>query len=226
MVPAVFESSVDAPRLSAGQLAAVGLAHAGLLAVLLSPPPTPEAAAQPRPLTVSLIEPEVDMPQPEPEPATLTPRAAPTPKPVLTAQRPEPVPEPQPAAATPASQPDLASDVTSSLPAPAPVVEPLASEPVAPPTPPRPAGYLANPAPSYPPLSRRNGEQGTVRLNVLVNPDGSVARLELAQSSGHPRLDRSALETVQARWTFEPARQGGKPVAAWVIVPIQFILRS
>ena len=96
----------------------------------------------------------------------------------------------------------------------------------APPTPPRPADYLANPKPSYPSLSRRLGEEGTVRLNILVNPDGSVARLELARSSGYPRLDRSAMETVQSSWKFEPARQGGKPVAAWVIVPIQFTLRS
>ena len=96
----------------------------------------------------------------------------------------------------------------------------------APPTPPRPADYLANPKPSYPSLSRRLGEEGTVRLNILVNPDGSVARLELARSSGHPRLDRSAMDTVQSSWKFEPARQGGMPVAAWVIVPIQFTLRS
>ncbi|HMM73286.1 MAG TPA: energy transducer TonB, partial [Rhodocyclaceae bacterium] len=96
----------------------------------------------------------------------------------------------------------------------------------APSLPPHPANYLANPKPPYPLLSRRLGEAGTVRLNILVNPDGSVDRLELAQSSGYPRLDRAALETVQSSWKFEPARQGGRPVAAWVIVPIQFTLRS
>ncbi|MCD6706501.1 MAG: energy transducer TonB [Thiobacillus sp.] len=65
-----------------------------------------------------------------------------------------------------------------------------------------------------------------MRLNILVNPDGSVARLEIAKSSGYARLDQSAMHTVQSSWKFEPARQGGKPVAAWVIVPIQFTLRS
>jgi len=94
------------------------------------------------------------------------------------------------------------------------------------PTPPRPADYLSNPKPPYPALSKRRGEEGTVRLNILVNPDGSVARLELAKSSGYTRLDRSAMETVQSRWKFEPAHQHGRPVAAWVIVPIEFTLRS
>ena len=65
-----------------------------------------------------------------------------------------------------------------------------------------------------------------MRLNILVNPDGSVARLEIVKSSGYARLDESARKTVQSSWKFEPARQAGKPVAAWVIVPIQFTLRS
>jgi protein TonB len=103
---------------------------------------------------------------------------------------------------------------------------PAAPAPAPPLTQPRPADYRTNPKPSYPSLSQRLGEAGTVRLNILVNPDGSVARLELAKSSGYPRLDRSAIDTVQSSWKFEPARQGGMPVAAWVIVPIQFTLRS
>ncbi|MGQ9861778.1 MAG: energy transducer TonB, partial [Thiobacillaceae bacterium] len=106
---------------------------------------------------------------------------------------------------------------------------PRAPEPATPatplPTPPVPADYLNNPKPPYPALSRRMREEGVVRLNILVNPDGSVARLEVARSSGYPRLDESAMKTVQSSWRFEPARQAGKPVAAWVIVPIRFTLR-
>lgn len=95
-----------------------------------------------------------------------------------------------------------------------------------PPTPPRPADYLNNPKPHYPALSKRLGEQGIVRLNILVSADGSVSRLEIASSSGYPRLDEVARQTVQSSWKFEPARQAGKPVPAWVIVPIAFTLRS
>jgi protein TonB len=97
--------------------------------------------------------------------------------------------------------------------------------PPPPPTPPRPADYLNNPKPPYPALSRRLGEEGSVRLKVLVNADGSVARLEMVKSSGHPRLDRSAMDTVPS-WKFVPAHQDGKPIADWVTVPIQFTLRS
>lgn len=46
------------------------------------------------------------------------------------------------------------------------------------------------------------------------------------KSGGYVRLDESARKTVQSSWEFEPARQAGRPVAAWVIVPIQFTLRS
>ena len=74
-------------------------------------------------------------------------------------------------------------------------------------------------------LSKRLGEQGVVQLRVFVNADGSVGKLELRRSSGHPRLDQSTMSTVQA-WRFVPARQGSQAVAAWVVVPIHFTLGS
>ena len=211
----------DDPRLSPGLLAGVALAHAGLLAALLYAPRTAEPISLPRPLMVSLIEPAIEAPQPQPRPQPPRPVVKPLPPPlVLVAERPLSAPQPVIEAPQPAPEP-----VPEVRPSPAPVAErPMPAPPS--PTPPRPADYLNNPRPPYPALSRRLGEEGTVRLNILVNPDGSVARLELAKSSGHPRLDRSAIETVQSSWKFEPARQGGSPVAAWVIVPIQFTLRS
>jgi protein TonB len=214
-------------RISPASLIGVTFAHAGLLGLLLLAPATPEPITPPRPLMVSLIEPQVETPQPqskpEPRPQPPKPVAKPLPTPVLAA-KPTPSPIPQPVAETPEPTP-VPEPVHDVLPPPAPVAEAPKPAPPAP-TPPRPADYLYNPKPPYPHLSRRLGEEGTVRLNILVNPDGSVARLELARSSGHPRLDRSAMDTVQSSWKFEPARQGGKPVAAWVIVPIQFTLRS
>jgi protein TonB len=69
------------------------------------------------------------------------------------------------------------------------------------------------------------GEQGRVVLRVLVNADGRPEQVELRGSSGSPRLDGAALETVR-RWKFVPARQGERPVAAWVLVPISFRLEG
>lgn len=237
-------STFQRTHISPVSLLTVSLAHAGLLGLLLFTTDTPRPITPPRPLTISLISPEVEKPQPAPQPK---PRPQ-QPEPVPRTQQPEPavvkpLPPPPVLAAKPtpasAAQPMIEEvPIPAPTPKPLPVAEPVpAPEPApvaaevskpapVPPTPPRQADYLANPKPPYPQLSRRLGEAGTVRLNILVNPDGSVARLELAQSSGYPRLDRSAMETVQSSWKFEPARQGGKPVAAWVIVPIQFTLRS
>lgn len=88
------------------------------------------------------------------------------------------------------------------------------------------AAYLRNPKPPYPALSRRLGEQGKVLLRVFVNAEGLAETVELKASSGSSRLDESALETVRGKWRFEPARQGDKPVGAWVVVPINFHLEG
>lgn len=221
---------VSPPRLSPASLAAVAFAHAGVLGLMLLAPATPDPITPPRPLMVSLIEPLVEAPQPHPKPEPKAqppkPVVKPLPTPVLAAQpTPTPVPQPMVEAPEPTPLPEPVPAVLPPLESVAEAPQP-APRPQPTPTPPRPADYRNNPKPPYPSLSKRLGEEGTVRLNILVNPDGSVARLELARSSGHPRLDRSAMDTVQSSWKFEPARQGDTPVAAWVIVPIQFTLRS
>jgi protein TonB len=104
------------------------------------------------------------------------------------------------------------------LPAPAPSIATLPSAPR------WDADYLENPAPAYPPLSRRAGEEGTVMLKVLVEPSGSVAKVEIQQGSGYERLDKSAISAV-LRWRFVPAKQGNEALAAWVLVPIAFSLK-
>src|SRR3569623_1873581 len=213
-------------RLSRASLAGVALVHAGLLVALLFVAHTPEPITPPRPITVSLIEPEVKepdpQPKPEPRPQPRKPLVKPLPPPpVLIAEK--PLPTPQPVVEAPKADPEPVPEV---VPSPAPVVAEAPKPAPPPPIPPRPADYLNNPTPPYPALSKRLGEEGVVRLNILVNPDGSVAQLEIDKSSGYARLDESARKTVQSRRKFEPARQAGKPVAAWVIVPIQFTLRS
>lgn len=87
------------------------------------------------------------------------------------------------------------------------------------------ADYLDNPKPAYPSISRRMGEEGQVRLRVRVDAAGNPQQVEVEHSSGYPRLDAAARETVK-RWRFVPARQGEQAVAATVIVPIQFTLRN
>lgn len=87
------------------------------------------------------------------------------------------------------------------------------------------ADYLANPAPAYPSLSRELREQGRVMLRILVSSEGRAEEVLLHHSSGFERLDEAALKAVRA-WRFVPARRGSESVPAWVIVPIEFSLRS
>ena len=83
----------------------------------------------------------------------------------------------------------------------------------------------ANPVPVYPDELRRSQIGGRVLLIVRVGVDGRVADVRVSQSSGQPALDESALSAVRG-WRFEPARQGGQPVALSVNIPIQFSIRG
>jgi protein TonB len=87
------------------------------------------------------------------------------------------------------------------------------------------AAYLENPQPPYPLLSRRNREQGQVRLRVLVRSDGRAETLQVHTSSGYPRLDLAASEAVRG-WRFTPAHKAGRDIAGWVEVPITFSLEK
>mgnify|MGYP005608945881 FL=1 len=87
------------------------------------------------------------------------------------------------------------------------------------------ANYLRNPAPPYPSLSKRMGEEGKVVLRVSVSPQGTADSVEIRTSSGSPRLDESAQKTVR-NWKFVPAKRGDAPVQSWVLVPIIFKLEQ
>lgn len=87
------------------------------------------------------------------------------------------------------------------------------------------AAYLNNPAPNYPSISRRLGEQGLVLLNVQVTADGAAGSVELQTGSGSRRLDEAALEAVK-KWRFTPAKRGNEPVSASVLVPVRFSLEG
>jgi periplasmic protein TonB len=77
--------------------------------------------------------------------------------------------------------------------------------------------------PTYPPSSRRAGEQGTVRLKVLVDTNGRASNVEVAQSSGFARLDEAAVQAVR-KWRFEAATDGSKKIQAYTQVAVTFKL--
>lgn len=174
-----------------------------VVGVLVSEAP---ATAEPTPLPAA--------PEPPPEPVQ---QPKPKPQPVPHAPRSEravtPPPETEPAKTDGApSEPRLPRE-----PAPEAQAEPTV-------TPPRSdAAHLDNPAPVYPPLSKRYREQGRVLMDVYILPDGSVGEARLKASSGFPRLDEAALAAVR-RWRYVPARRGDEPIPYWYVQPLEFEL--
>jgi protein TonB len=112
------------------------------------------------------------------------------------------------------------------------VAEPVA--PVAPPAPP-----AAPPAPQrgpivaarplyvpggmdrYPPESRRARESGSPTIRICVSAAGMVESVEVARSSGFPRLDAAAVG-IGREARFRPATQDGQPVPACMAYRIRF----
>jgi TonB family protein len=86
--------------------------------------------------------------------------------------------------------------------------------------------HPTNPKPPYPLEALEEGREGVVTLWATIAADGSVSAVRVYQSSGVPALDASALETVQQKWRFTPARRGNTPVAQDVILPIRFSIRG
>ena len=77
--------------------------------------------------------------------------------------------------------------------------------------------------PTYPPASRRAGEQGTVRLKVLVDTNGRASNVQVTQSSGFTRLDEAAMDAVR-KWRFVAATDGTNKIQAYTQVAVTFKL--
>ncbi len=178
---------------------------------------------------VQVIADLIELPQPKVEPTPPPPAPQPTPKPQpVVRQTPRPQPTPLPVAVADPAPSDHAPIVPAPVP-PAPAEpSPAPARPVEPAVPAvqlpsSTADYLNNPAPAYPPLSRRLGEQGRVVVRVLIGTDGTASQAEIRSSSGFERLDQAALQTV-LKWRYVPGKRAGVPEAMWFNVPINFVL--
>lgn len=94
-----------------------------------------------------------------------------------------------------------------------------------PPAPGMAAVGIAGPAPDYPKAAADAGQGGTVMLKVLVGTDGAAREVQFVADKSTVAADSElARNSVDAalKWTFEPRREDGKPVEAWVMVPVRF----
>lgn len=198
----------------------VSIAHVAVLGLIATVVPADRLVDIARPFTARLIESAPEVPAPPPSPPQQPPKqkiqriaqpvmvaAASTP----TSETPAFVVAPQPTAPI-AAPPIMAA---SSVVAPEPTVVAARFD----------ADYLDNPKPAYPKVSRKLGEEGKVILRVRVSATGLPEHIELKHTSGSPRLDQAALDTV-IRWRFVPARRGDEAIASWVLVPVAFNLQG
>lgn len=211
-----YALSRPSPYQRSSLLAVVIALHAGVFLLILAAK-TVAPQIMEMPLIVDLLQPPETQKEPEAKPLPVV-----RPQPVR--QKPVPVPKaPVPVIET----------TTSTAPAPATAIAAPPENKAANAAPAEEsfsqarfdANYLRNPAPPYPALSKRMGEEGKVVLRVSVNPQGTADSVDIKTSSGSPRLDESAQKTVR-HWKFVPAKRGDTPVQSWVLVPIIFKLEQ
>jgi len=80
--------------------------------------------------------------------------------------------------------------------------------------------------PPYPPAMVRQGNQGTVDLEVYVLPNGRVGDVRVIKSAGWEELDRSAIAEAKRYWRLLPATRDGEPVAQWHKLRVTFKLKE
>jgi periplasmic protein TonB len=213
-------------------LAVVGLHAGGLYALQSGLMMRAVEVVVPVEVLARFIEPAPPKIEQQPRPPQRPPQTKPqtvVPKPQTT-----PLPPPPKSIAVVSTEPSPNAVTGSAAPQPTapPVAAPVSAAPPAPPAVPTPrriqlpdsnADYLSNRPPAYPPLSKRLGEQGKVVVRVFIDTEGNATQAEIRTSSGHDRLDQTALKTVQT-WKYVPGKVNGEAKAMWFNVPISFAL--
>ena len=74
-------------------------------------------------------------------------------------------------------------------------------------------GEGRQPAPEYPAVARRQGQQGPVTVSFVVGADGRVISTELAEPNRWPVLNEAAMRDIARKWRFSPG-----PVRAYKVV--------
>ncbi|UCG28654.1 MAG: energy transducer TonB [Bacteroidales bacterium] len=76
----------------------------------------------------------------------------------------------------------------------------------------------------YPEIAAENGISGRVFVQFVVEPDGSVNKVEVIRGVD-PALDKEAIRVVSSSPKWEPGKQRGKPVRVSYTFPIVFVLQ-
>jgi protein TonB len=75
----------------------------------------------------------------------------------------------------------------------------------------------------YPIIAQKEGAQGRVLIQFIVEKDGSIGEAKVARSC-HPELDKEALRVVKNLPKFIPGKHNGQDVRCMFALPINFKL--
>ena len=177
--------------------------------------------------------PKPEEPKPKekpPEPPKMVEKVAKVPEPpkqvekvVTPVQKTTPIAQP-----TKVATPAPAALAAPSAPSPSPVAAPA---PAAAAPAPKPAGVTRGVSegsagcekPEYPREAEMSGEQGTVRIRVLVDTNGKVIEAKIKKSSGSRILDKAATKAYSL-CTFKPAMKDGVPQQDWYEIEYPFVI--
>jgi TonB family protein len=83
------------------------------------------------------------------------------------------------------------------------------------------ANLISQIKPPYPPDAKNARIQGTVRLGVLISPEGHV--IDIVLISGHPLLVTTSTDAVK-QWVYRPTLLNGNPVEVVTVVDVNYTL--
>ena len=80
--------------------------------------------------------------------------------------------------------------------------------------------------PAYPPEMIRVGAQGSVDVEVFVQPDGRVGDARIVKTSGYDAFDRNTLDEAKRKWRLVPATRDGVAIPQWYRLRVVFKLKD
>jgi periplasmic protein TonB len=75
----------------------------------------------------------------------------------------------------------------------------------------------------YPATAKKNGTQGRVIVNFIVEKDGTLTNVKVSRGIGDG-CDEEAVRVVKLSSPWKPGTQGGKPVRISYSMPVSFTL--
>ncbi len=78
----------------------------------------------------------------------------------------------------------------------------------------------------YPKIAKRRGMEGVVKVRFVLQKEGRIEKIAVAEGSGYGVLDRAALKTVASIGAFKPIPEALKKERWEIVVPIRYQIET